>query len=197
VKEFCYKKSTMPRKEKKGKDELIMKVVDRVERAKEELEVKDSLLAELYVSHIAQRQTIKTEFQVKRRMLEQRHEEESVRMDSEILKIKAEMDVLEAELAVLVSETEEEVVNNPDDGIAIPSRSSEPDFSSFSLPCPSCPVCRTAMAPPTVILQCTNGHLVCEPCHAKLHVTTCRTCLGEYVGRALGLEQYLQSLFLD
>ena len=24
-----------------------------------------------------------------------------------------------------------------------------------------------------------------------------RTCLGEYVGRALGLEQYLQSLFLD
>ena len=27
VKEFCYKKSTMPRKEKKGKDELIMKVM--------------------------------------------------------------------------------------------------------------------------------------------------------------------------
>ena len=43
---------------------LWKKVVDRVERAKEELEVKDSLLAELYVSHIAQRQTIKTEFQV-------------------------------------------------------------------------------------------------------------------------------------
>ena len=40
------------------------KVVDRVERAREELEAKDSLLAELYVSHIAQRQTIKTEFQV-------------------------------------------------------------------------------------------------------------------------------------
>ena len=36
-----------------------------MERAKEELDVKDSLLAELYVSHIAQRQTIKTEFQVK------------------------------------------------------------------------------------------------------------------------------------
>jgi len=173
-----------------------MKVVDRVERAKEELEVKDSLLAELYVSHIAQRQTIKTEFQVKRRMLEQRHEEESVRMESDILKIKAEMDVLGAELAMLVSETEEEVVNNPGDGTVVPSRSSEPDFS-FALPCPSCPVCRTAMAPPTIILQCTNGHLVCEPCHAKLHVTTCRTCLGEYDGRALGLEQYLQSLFLD
>ena len=43
---------------------VMKKAVDRVERAKEELEVKDSLLAELYVSHIAQRQTIKTEFQV-------------------------------------------------------------------------------------------------------------------------------------
>ena len=42
----------------------LEKVVDQVERAKEELEAKDSLLAELYVSHIAQRQTIKTEFQV-------------------------------------------------------------------------------------------------------------------------------------
>ena len=39
-------------------------VLERLERAKEELEVKDSLLAELYVSHISQRQTIKTEYQV-------------------------------------------------------------------------------------------------------------------------------------
>ena len=66
-----------------------------MERAKEELEVKDSLLAELYVSHIAQRQTIKTEFQVKRRMLEQRHDEESVRMESDILKIKVHTNVLQ------------------------------------------------------------------------------------------------------
>ena len=78
-------------------------VLERLERAKEELEVKDSLLAELYVSHISQRQTIKTEyqvfsaksiicslgyFQVKRQALQQRHEEESVRMESDILKIK-------------------------------------------------------------------------------------------------------------
>jgi len=187
----------MPRKERRPNEDLVSKVLERLERAKEELEVKDSLLAELYVSHISQRQTIKTEYQVKRQVLQQRHEEESVRMESDILKIKADMDVLEAELAVLVSETEGEVVSKPDQDVAMPSRHSEPDFSSLSLPCPSCPVCRTAMAPPTVIMQCTNGHLVCEPCHAKLHVTTCRTCLGEYVGRALGLEQYLQSLFLD
>ena len=40
--------------------------------------------------------------------------------------MQAEMDVLGAELAMLVSETEEEVVNNPGDGTVVPSRSSEP-----------------------------------------------------------------------
>ena len=36
--------------------------------------------------------------------------------------MQAEMDVLGAELAMLVSETEEEVVNNPGDGTVVPSR---------------------------------------------------------------------------
>ena len=36
--------------------------------------------------------------------------------------LQADMDVLEAELAVLVSETEDEVVNNPGQEVAIPSR---------------------------------------------------------------------------
>ena len=34
VKEFCHKKSTMPGKEKKGRDELIMKVVQYFTRVK-------------------------------------------------------------------------------------------------------------------------------------------------------------------
>ena len=70
----------MPRKERRPNEDLVSKVffemfdftlilsskqvLERLERAKEELEVKDSLLAELYVSHISQRQTIKTEYQV-------------------------------------------------------------------------------------------------------------------------------------
>ena len=36
--------------------------------------------------------------------------------------LQADMDVLEAELAVLVSETEDEVVSNPGQEVAIPSR---------------------------------------------------------------------------
>ena len=70
----------MLRKERRPNEDLVSKVfykmfdftlimsskqvLERLERAKEELEVKDSLLAELYVSHISQRQTIKTEYQV-------------------------------------------------------------------------------------------------------------------------------------
>ena len=70
----------MQRKERRSNEDLVSKVffkmfdftlilsskqvLERLERAKEELEVKDSLLAELYVSHISQRQTIKTEYQV-------------------------------------------------------------------------------------------------------------------------------------
>ena len=145
------------------------------------------------------------------------------------------MDVLGAELAMLVSETEEEVVNNPGDGTVVPSRSSEPhcpiilvylwsynyphqqlhklSFTSCHyvmssqglrnltspLPCHAPHVrCAELLWPhpplycrshhlaahslqkfqlPFIIFfvsQCTNGHLVCEPCHAKLHVTTCR-----------------------
>ena len=44
--------------------------------------------------------------------------------------MQAAMDVLEAELAVLVSETEEEVVNNPGDGTVVPSRSSEAHWAA-------------------------------------------------------------------
>ena len=31
-------------------------------------------------------------------------------------------------------------------------------------PCPTCPVCFDTLKPPTRILQCINGHLVCERC---------------------------------
>ena len=34
-------------------------------------------------------------------------------------------------------------------------------------PCPSCPVCFESLAPPVRILQCINGHLVCERCRAQ------------------------------
>jgi len=177
------------------------RVLARMESVQEALEVKDSLLAELYVSHIAQRQTVKTELVGRRAVLAARHEEETLRMEAGILKIRAEMDLLAGELQELVEQGEGQVVagadTTSDSTTTSPTSSSSSKSESFSLPCPSCPVCLVPMAPPTAIHQCAGGHLVCGPCRDKLHVTTCRTCLGEYVGRAEGMEQYLHSLFLD
>jgi len=190
------------------------RVLARMESVQEALEVKDSLLAELYVSHIAQRwehttttstlgprQTVKTELVGRRTVLAARHEEETLRMEADILKIRAEMDLLAGELQELVEQGEGQVVAGADttstSTTTSPTSSSSSKSESFSLPCPSCPVCLVPMAPPTSIYQCAGGHLVCGPCRDKLHVTTCRTCLGEYVGRAEGMEHYLHSLFLN
>ena len=41
---------------------------------------------------------MKKEFFVERRLMEQKHEEETVRIESDILRIKAEMDTLERQL---------------------------------------------------------------------------------------------------
>ena len=34
--------------------------------------------------------------------------------------------------------------------------------------------------PPLEIYQCSNGHFVCEHCHAKIHVTNCRFSFIKY-----------------
>ena len=36
------------------------------------------------------------------------------------------------------------------------------------LPCPECPVCFDSMKPPTRILQCVSGHLVCVECAKRV-----------------------------
>ena len=66
------------------------------------------------------------------------------------------------------------------------------------LPCPSCPMCLEILQPPMEIMQCGDGHLVCRPCSQQLGVTRCpgeTQCDKKIVGRARGLEIYLQSLF--
>jgi len=135
------------------------RVLARMESVQEALEVKDSLLAELYVSHIAQRQTVKTELVGRRAVLAARHEEETLRMEADILKIRAEMDLLAGELQELVEQGEGQVVAGAD--TASTSTTTSPTSSSsksesVSLPCPSCPVtwarcasCRWRRPPPS------------------------------------------------
>ena len=41
---------------------------------------------------------------------------------------------------------------------------------------PECPVCMTAMLPPKMIYQCSEGHLVCSDCKSRLQKKECATC---------------------
>jgi len=67
---------------------------------------------------------------------------------------------------------------------------------SYELPCPECPVCMENMLPPRRIMQCRNGHIICELCQPKLKEQKCPTCMQGFVGRAVALEQHLRDLFM-
>jgi len=66
---------------------------------------------------------------------------------------------------------------------------------SRPLPCPECPICLDDMKPPTKIIHCKGGHLICEKCEAKPGVKFCPTCREEFNGRAVGMEKHLRQLF--
>ena len=57
----------------------ITKLLDSIERVKADLKLKDVLISEMYLHHIEERQEVKKEYFVQRRLLEQKHEEESIR----------------------------------------------------------------------------------------------------------------------
>ena len=57
----------------------MTKLLDSIERVKAEMKLKDVLISEMYLQHIQERQEIKKEFFVQRRLMEQKHEEETVR----------------------------------------------------------------------------------------------------------------------
>eukprot|EP00092_Neocalanus_flemingeri_P025013 GFUD01027125.1.p1 GENE.GFUD01027125.1~~GFUD01027125.1.p1 ORF type:complete len:266 (-),score=63.86 GFUD01027125.1:73-870(-) len=63
-----------------------------------------------------------------------------------------------------------------------------------SLPGPECPICFEEMKPPTRIIQCRSGHLVCQECKERPQVVICPTCKQEFTGRAIGMENYLKTI---
>ena len=124
----------------------MSRLLDEIERVKAEMKLKDVLISELYMTHIDQRQEVKQEYFVQRRLMEQKHEEEVVRIDSDILRIKADMDCLERQLGDLMTD-EKEIEEDKD--------SDPPSPPSLTLPCPPCPVCSNLMMPPVNIFQGT------------------------------------------
>ena len=105
----------------------ITKLLDSIERVKADLKLKDVLISEMYLQHIEERQEVKKEYFVQRRLLEQKHEEESIRykwvfiiymnyitfrIESDILKIKAEMGTMEKQLSGLMTKSDNSVQNS-------------------------------------------------------------------------------------
>ena len=84
----------------------ITRLLDAIERLKSDLKLKDVTTNELFLHHIEEKQKIKKEFFVQRRLLEQKHEEEVVRMESDILRLKVEMDQLEKQLSSLMGKSD-------------------------------------------------------------------------------------------
>jgi len=63
-------------------------------------------------------------------------------------------------------------------------------------PCPECPICFDEMKPPTKIVQCMSGHLICLKCRDRPEISSCPTCKQRFTGeRAVGMEKFLRALF--
>ena len=63
--------------------DTISKLLDEIERLKSDIKLKDVTTNELFVHHIDEKQEMKKDFFVRRRLLEQKHEEEVVRKESD------------------------------------------------------------------------------------------------------------------
>ncbi len=61
-------------------------------------------------------------------------------------------------------------------------------------PRPECPVCQVAFSASGWIAQCSSGHLLCWECKQRPEHAQCPTCLHPVIGRASGMESYIQIL---
>ena len=138
-------------------EKSINDLLDSVERKREELVNKESVMKELKIIQAREKEELEEEFQLRQRQLEETQNADAERITEERGKLRSELESLEAQLEELMSTK---------------SRGEEDQ----ALPCPECPVCLELLLPPIRIMQCTNGHLVCETCEAKAELTCCPTC---------------------
>eukprot|EP00092_Neocalanus_flemingeri_P047845 GFUD01054353.1.p1 GENE.GFUD01054353.1~~GFUD01054353.1.p1 ORF type:complete len:153 (+),score=32.94 GFUD01054353.1:363-821(+) len=121
-------------------------------------------------------------------------------LDRGTLTVSVEISLAWEELASDVKELKQEVVNlknmmrTMDTFLTSKFKALESSMKS-SLPCPECPICFEEMKPPTRIVQCRSGHLICQQCRDVKEVISCPTCAQEFTGRAFGMESHLRALF--
>ena len=183
-------------KKRKMIEKSINELLDSVERKREELVNKENVLKELKMIQAREKEDLEEEFLMRQRQLEETQNADAERITEERGKLRSELESLETQLEELMSKGREN--------------------DEQTLPCPECPVCLELLLPPMRIMQCSNGHLVCGTCEAKVELTCCPTCrqvslcmqwdqflycvhpasvLQGFTGRATAMEQHLATLF--
>ena len=100
--------------------------------------------------HLSEAQALEARHSQQLRSLQRRQTEERAKAEAERLGMKLELAELRESLGHLLDNTAKET-----------------EAAAPAPPCPTCPVCFESLAPPVRILQCINGHLVCERCRSQ------------------------------
>merc|ERR1719239_1072105 len=59
-----------------------------------------------------------------------------------------------------------------------------------------CPVCLEIMRPPTKMLHCKNGHVLCMTCVENGGITSCPSCRQPLLGRNFTMEKLAEEYFV-
>ena len=104
----------------------------------------------MMASHLREIQAIEASHSRQLRALKRRQTEEKAKVEAEKLKKKNELEVVRKDYLHLLD-----------------NQGNEVEAAAPEVPCPTCPVCLERLVPPMRILQCINGHLLCERCRSQ------------------------------
>ena len=167
----------------------VRTILERVER------VRADIMAKMldYDEKKASLESLKRKHEKQREKLRSRQRKEAAAMEA---KHEYQLDILQRQQVEEKVDAEREKVGTRQELEQLRSSLDHLlDATPAPPPCPTCPVCFESLKPPVRILQCINGHLVCERCRAQPQVEVCPTCRKYIVGRATAMEQHLRALF--
>jgi len=156
------------------------------ENTKDKLVSIEAKLLDMEKKHALELHDLEAKHKTEIEKLEKENEEKRFKLQR---KQQTEKDLLTNQLRILEAKLDSDVTEK---GKTIASAPELPHVA----PCPECPVCMESLMPPMRIIQCSNGHLICEICKPRMKDQKCPTCFHPFIGRAIAMEQHLRTLFM-
>jgi len=100
---------------------------------------------------------------------------EGAKVQADVVKVQAEVAKMQAEIARVKAEV---------------ARIRTPAVDLI----PECPVCLQQLLTPKRIVQCLQGHKICEVCSKEDAVVSCPTCKTAFMGRDFGMEAFVRDI---